>query len=223
MSKSQQPAGFLPYLQAARAFEPQWRHRWRESNVFAADPITVGKKKQVILDFFPYPSGIGLHVGHPLGYIATDVFARFRRMQGFNVLHSMGFDSLGLPAEQYAVQTNRHPRDTTNENVANMLEQLRLLGLGHDEDRRFLTSEPDYYRWTQWIFLVLYESVWDVSARWEDTLGRSVRGRAIPATDLRAMLLAGERFVDGNGLAVSPEAVGSRRALEIAYSSVLVG
>ena len=125
--------------------------------------------------------------------------------------------------KQCRVQTNRHPRDTTNENVANMLEQLRLLGLGHDEDRRFLTSEPDYYRWTQWIFLVLYESVWDVSARWEDTLGRSVRGRAIPATDLRAMLLAGERFVDGNGLAVSPEAVGSRRALEIAYSSVLVG
>jgi leucyl-tRNA synthetase len=120
MSTSQKLRAPLPYLKAAKDFEAKWQHRWRETNAFGTDSVRLDQPKQLILDFFPYPSGIGLHVGHPLGYIATDAFARFRRMQGYNVLYSMGFDSFGLPAEQYAVQSNRHPRDTTEENVANM-------------------------------------------------------------------------------------------------------
>ena len=212
MKKSHTPQQPLSYLKAAREFEPKWQAYWVAENVFRAEPIGSERQKQVILDFFPYPSGIGLHVGHPLGYIATDVFARFRRMQGYNVLHSMGFDSFGLPAEQYAVQSNRHPRDTTNENVANMLKQLRLLGLDHDEARRFLTSDPGYYKWTQWIFLVLYDSVWDPAAEWTDGLGRQVRGRAVAADDMRRMLTSGARFVDRNGIAVAPGTAGARRA-----------
>jgi len=211
MNTSQKARAPLPYLKAAKDFEAKWQHHWRETNAFGTDPVRIGQPKQVILDFFPYPSGIGLHVGHPLGYIATDAFARCRRMQGYNVLHSMGFDSFGLPAEQYAVQSNRHPRDTTDENVANMLKQLRLMGLGHDQERRFLTSEPDYYKWTQWIFLVLYDSVWDPVVEWTDSLGRPVRGRAVAADEMRRMLADGSRFVDRNGFVTAPDAPGSKR------------
>ena len=110
---------------------------------------------------FPYPSGAGLHVGHPLGYIGTDVYARFMRMRGHNVLHAMGYDAFGLPAEQYAVQTGQHPRATTEANVANMRRQLRALGLGHDPRRSVATTDVDYYRWTQWIFLQLYDAWYD--------------------------------------------------------------
>ena len=211
MNTSQKPRAPLPYLKAAKDFEAKWQRRWRETNAFGTDSVRLDQPKQLILDFFPYPSGIGLHVGHPLGYIATDAFARFRRMQGYNVLHSMGFDSFGLPAEQYAVQSNRHPRDTTDENVANMLKQLRLMGLGHDQERRFLTSEPDYYKWTQWIFLVLYDSVWDPVVEWTDSLGRPVRGRAVAADEMRRMLADGSRFVDRNGFVTAPDAPGSKR------------
>ena len=211
MNTSQKPRAPLPYLKAAKDFEAKWQHHWLETNAFGTDPVRIGQPKQVILDFFPYPSGIGLHVGHPLGYIATDAFARCRRMQGYNVLHSMGFDSFGLPAEQYAVQSNRHPRDTTDENVANMLKQLRLMGLGHDQERRFLTSEPDYYKWTQWIFLVLYDSVWDPVVEWTDSLGRPVRGRTVAADEMRRMLADGSRFVDRNGFVTAPDAPGSKR------------
>ena len=212
MSTSQKLRAPLSYLKVAKDFEAKWQRRWRETNAFATDPVRLDQPKQLILDFFPYPSGIGLHVGHPLGYIATDAFARFRRMQGYNVLHSMGFDSFGLPAEQYAVQSNRHPRDTTDENVANMLKQLRLMGLGHDEERRFLTSDPDYYKWTQWIFLVLYDSVWDPVVEWTDSVGRLVRGRALAADEMRRMFADGSRFVDRNGLVAAPNAPGTKRA-----------
>jgi leucyl-tRNA synthetase len=111
------------------------------------------RRKLFVLDMFPYPSGAGLHVGHPLGYIGTDVYARFKRMTGHNVLHAMGYDAFGLPAEQYAVQTGQHPRVATEANVATMRRQLRALGLGHDPRRSVATTDPAYYRWTQWIFL----------------------------------------------------------------------
>jgi leucyl-tRNA synthetase len=207
----EQAAEAASYLEDARTFEPAWQRRWRESDALAAD-LQSGLPKQVILDFFPYPSGAGLHVGHPLGYLATDTFARYRRMQGYNVLHSMGFDSFGLPAEQYAIQTNRHPRETTAENVANILRQLRLLGLGHDESRRFLTSDPAYYRWTQWIFLQIHDSVWDADARWTDGLRRTVTGRAVTASEMRRMLATGERCVGTDGLPASSGSAGARRA-----------
>ncbi len=121
-------------------------------------------KKLYALDMFPYPSGAGLHVGHPLGYIGTDVYARFKRMTGHNVLHAMGYDAFGLPAEQYAVQTGQHPRVTTEDNIATMRRQLRALGLGHDPRRSVATTDPAYYRWTQWIFLQLFDSWYDEDA-----------------------------------------------------------
>src|SRR5260370_10830193 len=113
------------------------------------------------MDMFPYPSGAGLHVGHPLGYIGTDVFARYLRMTGHNVLHPFGYDAFGLPAEQYALDTGQHPAITTQTNIANMRRQLRRLGLGHDRRREFATTDVAYYRWTQWIFLKIFNSWFD--------------------------------------------------------------
>ena len=113
------------------------------------------------MDMFPYPSGSGLHVGHPLGYIASDIISRFKRLQGFNVLHTMGFDSFGLPAEQYAIKTGRHPKETTENNIKRFKEQLNTLGLSFDWDRELKTSDSKYYKWTQWIFLKLYNSFFD--------------------------------------------------------------
>ncbi|WP_169924572.1 class I tRNA ligase family protein [Flavimobilis soli] len=129
------------------------------------------------MDMFPYPSGAGLHVGHPLGYIATDVVGRFRRMCGDNVLHALAFDAFGLPAEQYAVQTGQHPRITTEQNIANMQRQLRRLGLAHDERRSFATTDSEYVRWTQWIFLQIFNSWYDETA---------VRPTAAPARPARS-------------------------------------
>src|SRR6185312_396454 len=123
-----------------------------------------GREAFYVLDMFPYPSGSGLHVGHPLGYIGTDVVARFKRMQGRNVLHTIGYDAFGLPAERYAVETGQHPEVTTAENIATMRRQLRRLGLGHDPRRSIATTDVAFYRWTQWIFLRLYESWYDPEA-----------------------------------------------------------
>ena len=114
---------------------------------------------------FPYPSGVGLHVGHPLGYIGTDIVARYKRMRGFNVLHPMGFDAFGLPAEQFAVEHGVHPRITTEANIANMVRQLKRLGLSYDWDRCLATTDVGYYKWTQWIFLQLYQSYFDVEEK----------------------------------------------------------
>ena len=114
--------------------------------------------KFYILDMFPYPSGAGLHVGHPEGYTATDILARYRRARGFNVLHPMGWDSFGLPAEQYAVKTGQHPRVTTEANIANFTRQIKSLGFSYDWSRELATTDPDYFKWTQWIFLKLYNS-----------------------------------------------------------------
>ena len=138
--------------------EQKWRRYWEEEQTFRTpddpDPDT---EKFYILDMFPYPSGTGLHVGHPEGYTATDILARYKRMKGFNVLHPIGWDAFGLPAEQYAVKTNTHPRITTEANVARFREQLKMLGFSYDWEREINTTSPDYFRWTQWIFLKLYE------------------------------------------------------------------
>ncbi|MET1131900.1 MAG: leucine--tRNA ligase, partial [Aeromicrobium sp.] len=156
----------------AGRIETTWQDRWEAEGTFEApNPVgdlasddsrhNAGGSKYFLMDMFPYPSGAGLHVGHPLGYIATDVVGRFRRMQGDNVLHALGYDAFGLPAEIYAVQTGRHPRETTLENIANMRRQLRRLGLAHDERRSFATIEPEFMRWTQWIFLQIFNSWYD--------------------------------------------------------------
>jgi len=140
--------------------EAYWRGKWEQEKTFAAETES-NKPKYYVLDMFPYPSGAGLHVGHPLGYIASDIMARFKRHQGHNVLHPMGFDAFGLPAEQYAIQTGRHPADTTEENIARYIEQLKNIGFAYDWDRQVNTSDPAYYRWTQWIFVKLFNHWYD--------------------------------------------------------------
>ncbi|WP_396176015.1 class I tRNA ligase family protein, partial [Flavobacterium sp.] len=137
--------------------EARWQKYWAENQTFAASYISE-KPKYYVLDMFPYPSGAGLHVGHPLGYIASDIVARYKRHKGFNVLHPQGYDSFGLPAEQYAIQTGQHPEKTTKENIARYREQLDKIGFSFDWSREVRTSNPDYYKWTQWIFIQLFES-----------------------------------------------------------------
>ncbi|MFF0503849.1 leucine--tRNA ligase [Streptomyces fimicarius] len=157
----------------AADIEARWQDFWDAEGTYeapnptgdlAGDPELAAKPKKFIMDMFPYPSGAGLHVGHPLGYIATDVYARHQRMTGHNVLHTLGFDAFGLPAEQYAVQTGTHPRVSTEANMENMKVQLRRLGLGHDNRRSFATIEAEYYKWTQWIFLQIFNSWYDTEA-----------------------------------------------------------
>lgn len=154
-----------------KEIESKWQKYWMENKTFKAENKS-NKQKYYVLDMFPYPSGAGLHVGHPLGYIASDIVARYKRLKGFNVLHPMGYDSFGLPAEQYAIQTGQHPAITTQVNIeggvdrqGNQIEgyenQLKKLGLAYDWDREIRTSDPDYYQWTQWIFIQLFESYYD--------------------------------------------------------------
>ena len=143
--------------------ESNWRKFWAENKTFKTEDAST-KPKFYGLDMFPYPSGAGLHVGHPLGYIASDIYARFKRLKGFNVLHPMGYDSFGLPAEQYAIQTGQHPAITTEKNLARYREQLDKIGFSFDWDREVQTSSPEYYRWTQWIFKQLYNSWYNVAA-----------------------------------------------------------
>jgi len=137
--------------------ETKWQQNWKESGIYHVSNSSE-KPKYYVLDMFPYPSGAGLHVGHPLGYIASDIFARYKRLKGFNVLHPMGFDSFGLPAEQYAIETGQHPATTTEKNIANFKNQMDKIGFCYDWSREIKTSDPDYYRWTQWIFLQLFKS-----------------------------------------------------------------
>jgi leucyl-tRNA synthetase len=137
--------------------EKKWQHFWDQNQTYKVE-IDQSKPKFYVLDMFPYPSGAGLHVGHPLGYIASDIYARFKKMKGFNVLHPMGFDSFGLPAEQYAIQTGQHPAKTTEENISTYISQLKNLGFGYDWSREIRTSSPEYYKWTQWIFMQLFNS-----------------------------------------------------------------
>ncbi|GAA0590136.1 leucine--tRNA ligase [Streptomyces crystallinus] len=179
----------------AADIEARWQDFWDADGTYAApnpsgdlagDPAVVARPKKFIMDMFPYPSGAGLHVGHPLGYIATDVFARHQRMTGHNVLHTLGFDAFGLPAEQYAVQTGTHPRVSTEANMENMKAQLRRLGLGHDRRRSFATIDPDYYKWTQWIFVQIFNSWYDTEAK-----------KARPISELVAQFESGERQAPG--------------------------
>lgn len=140
-----------------REVEKKWQEYWAKNKTFKAENRS-SKPKYYVLDMFPYPSGAGLHVGHPLGYIASDIFARYKRLKGFNVLHPMGYDSFGLPAEQYAIQTGQHPEITTKTNIARYREQLDKIGFSFDWDREVRTSDPNYYKWTQWIFIQLFNS-----------------------------------------------------------------
>ena len=139
--------------------EKKWQAYWEKDKTFRAaeDPKVPREKRKYVLDMFPYPSAAGLHVGHPEGYIATDIYCRYLRMKGFNVLHPMGFDSFGLPAENYAIKTGTHPRVSTEQNIARFTSQIKSLGFSYDWDRLISTCEPEYYRWTQWIFLKLWE------------------------------------------------------------------
>jgi leucyl-tRNA synthetase len=174
MSNSSESTPFRYTPELAGDIEARWQNTWREQGTFNA-PNPVGDladpdqalpdDKLFVQDMFPYPSGVGLHVGHPLGYIATDVYARYNRMLGRNVLHTLGYDAFGLPAEQYAVQTGTHPRTTTQANIDNMERQLGRLGLGHDRRRVVATTDTDFYRWTQWIFLRIYNSWFDTDAQ----------------------------------------------------------
>jgi leucyl-tRNA synthetase len=140
-----------------REIEKKWQDYWQNSGTFQVSNESA-LPKYYVLDMFPYPSGAGLHVGHPLGYIASDIYSRYKRLKGFNVLHPMGFDSFGLPAEQYAIQTGQHPAITTEQNITRYIEQLKNLGLSYDWSREVRTSDPDYYKWTQWIFAELFNS-----------------------------------------------------------------
>ena len=178
--------------------ERRWREYWvAEGTYRTAGPGEEGfdakKPRCYILDMFPYPSGEGLHIGHPKGYIASDIYSRFKRMSGYNVLHPMGFDSFGLPAEQYAIEHNIHPAVSTDQCIDRYRAQLQYLGLGYDWDREIATSHEDYYRWTQWIFVQLFDSWYDPQLEWRDRSGRSIRGRARPIPELVEAFEAGSR------------------------------
>lgn len=166
--------------------EKKWQMYWKENKTFACDTHDFSKPKFYVLDMFPYPSGNGLHVGHPEGYTATDILARMKRMQGYNVLHPMGWDAFGLPAEQFAIQTGNHPAEFTKKNVDHFREQIQSLGFSYDWDREISTTDPDYYKWTQWIFLQLYKKglayVDEIPVNWCPELGT---------------VLANEEVIDG--------------------------
>jgi len=146
------------------AIETKWRQLWAERDIYRTPDPQPGDKTFFVLDMFPYPSGSGLHVGHPVGYLATDIVARYKRMAGFNVLHPMGWDSFGLPAEQHAIKTGEHPEVSTTKNIKTFRRQMDLLGLGYDWSREIATSKPDYYKWTQFIFVQMYEAWFDKDA-----------------------------------------------------------
>jgi leucyl-tRNA synthetase len=156
-----------------RDIENNWRKFWAENKTFKVTE-DLSKPKYYVLDMFPYPSGAGLHVGHPLGYIASDIYARYKRLQGYNVLHPMGYDSFGLPAEQYAIQTGQHPAITTEENIARYRDQLDKIGFSYDWDREVRTSSPEYYKWTQWIFKQLFDCYYDNTSNKAERISKLV-------------------------------------------------
>jgi leucyl-tRNA synthetase len=201
----------------ANEIELRWQDFWEQHGTFEAPNPTgplapadgsVPADKSYILDMFPYPSGAGLHVGHPLGYIGTDVLGRFQRMTGRNVLHTIGYDAFGLPAEQYAVRTGTHPRTTTEANVAHYRKQLRRLGFGHDQRRSVATTDTAFFRWTQWIFLKVFNS-------WFDPDAAAGRGAARPIAALEAQFAAGTRSLHETRAAAAGQAVGERGWAEL--------
>ncbi len=197
MSEAPAEAPYRYTAEVADRIERHWQDRWEADGTYhtpnPGEQALAGpgaeREKLYVLDMFPYPSGAGLHVGHPLGYIATDVYARYQRMAGKNVLHALGYDAFGLPAEQYAIATGQHPRVTTEHNIATMRAQLRRLGLGHDDRRSVATTDVSFYRWTQWIFLQLFNAWFDPDA--PNAAGG--RGRARPIAELEAELASGTR------------------------------
>ncbi len=157
-----------------KEIEKKWQNYWEENKTFKTND-NLGQKKFYALDMFPYPSGAGLHVGHPEGYTATDIISRYKRMQGYNVLHPMGWDAFGLPAEQYALDTGNDPREFTQKNIQTFKRQIQELGFSYDWDREVNTTDPEYYKWTQWIFIQLYNKglayVDEVAVNWCPALG----------------------------------------------------
>jgi leucyl-tRNA synthetase len=184
-----------------KVVEPRWQRFWEERKTFRT-PDAADKPKIYILDMFPYPSGAGLHVGHPEGYTATDILARYKRMRGFNVLHPMGWDAFGLPAEQYAIETGTHPRETTQKNILTFRRQIKMLGFSYDWDREVDTTDPGYFKWTQWIFLQLFDTWYDHQAN----KGRPIAELPIPPEIKKHGLEAVRRFQDGKRLAYQIEA-----------------
>src|SRR3954468_17721116 len=171
MSEQSNETPFRYTATMAQQIETAWQDRWEEEGTFNApnpagpwaepEKVAARGEKLVVLDMFPYPSGVGLHVGHPLGYIASDIYARFKRLKGYNVLHPMGYDAFGLPAEQYAIEHGVHPAVSTKQNIENFRRQLDKIGFSFDWDREVNTSDPHYYKWTQWIFLQLFKSFYN--------------------------------------------------------------
>ena len=157
------------------AIEAKWHKYWEENDTFHTDVWDFSKPKYYVLDMFPYPSGVGLHAGHPEGYTATDIMSRMKRMQGYNVLHPMGYDSFGLPAEQYAISTGNHPEGFTKKNIETFSKQLKELGFDYDWSKMIATSDPSFYKWTQWIFKQLYEAGYakriEMPVNWCEELG----------------------------------------------------
>ncbi len=143
-----------------KQIENKWQTFWNENQTYKVD-VDSNSPKFYVLDMFPYPSGAGLHVGHPLGYIASDIYSRYKTLKGFNVLHPMGYDAYGLPAEQYAIQTGQHPAITTEQNIARYREQLNKIGFSYDWSREVRTCDPEYYKWTQWVFIQMFNHYFD--------------------------------------------------------------
>ena len=168
----------------AKRIEARWQQYWDENQTFQMDGPDPSKEKLYVLDMFPYPSGSGLHVGHPEGYTATDIVCRQARMKGKHVLHPMGWDAFGLPAEEHAVKTGTHPRITTEQNIATFKRQLKMLGFSYDWTRELSTTDPDYYRWTQWIFLQLFDTWYDSSCEWTGPDGVARTGKGRPVSEL---------------------------------------
>ena len=190
----------MPRYQPAR-IEPKWQSWWQAHDTFATPRLPAGRKRYV-LDMFPYPSGDGLHVGHPEGYTATDIVARFERMRGTSVMHPMGFDAFGLPAEEYAIRTGTPPRESTERNIANFTRQLKMLGFSYDWGRVLATTDPEYVRWTQWIFLVLFDTWFDPEVQ----RGRPIAELPIPAEVAAGGAAAVARYRDEQRLAYQSEA-----------------
>ena len=233
-----------------RTIEPKWQARWRAGGVHRT-PCDPQRPKYYVMDMFPYPSGSGLHVGHCEGYVATDILARFKRMQGYDVLHPMGWDAFGLPAENYAIKTGIHPRITTGEAIANYRRQVDMVGLSYDWGRELDTTDPRYVRWTQWIFLQLfkaglaYEGVvpinWCPSCRTGLANEEVIQGRCercdapVERKDLRQWLLRITRYADrlltdlaqvdwpASTLAMQRNWIGRSEGAELAFAVVDAG
>jgi leucyl-tRNA synthetase len=210
-----------------REIEQRWREYWIENKTFRTpskgDPsFDPDKPKYYVLDMFPYTSGSGLHIGHPKGYIASDIYSRYKRMQGFNVLHPMGFDSFGLPAEQYARLHNVHPAEVTEQNVDIFRRQFQILGMDYDWDREISTSRPNFYRWTQWIFLQLFESWFNPDFDWRDSGGRQIRGRARPIAELADSFERGERALSSEDQEIVGDGVAQWSTMSTAQRALVL-